>query len=131
MDKEQFPLQVKGFRFTAFYQRGCFDLANSRWKKDNNGPHHLVVCACGKGVYKNALDDAVHQLQQSYAVQPDGGHSHDESLTFPCNIIEALQDGSEPWIMGRLVVPELLNDLANTTERDARTSPPLPKKHSW
>jgi hypothetical protein len=128
MDKEQFPLQVKGFRFDAYYQRGSVDLENSRWTKDNSGPHHLVVCACGKGVYANDLDEAVHQLQKSYIFQPDETHSH-ESLTFPCNIIEAVQDGSEPWIMGRLVVPELLKDLT-AVEGSACTSPPPPKKRS-
>jgi hypothetical protein len=130
MVKEQFPLQVKGFRFDAYYQRGSVDLADSRWTKDSNGPHHLVVCACGKGAYANDLDDAVHQLQKSYTVQPDGTHSHEESLTFPCNIIEAVQDGSAPWIMGRLVVPELLKDLATTPERAACTPPSAPKKPS-
>ena len=110
MDFERFPLQVQGYRFEAFYQRGTMDVPNSRWKRDDNGPDHLVVCAWGRGAYRGNLDDAVCVLQHSYVIGSDCSHHHTEE-TFPCNVIEALKDGDGAWVMGAIVVPELLKDI--------------------
>jgi hypothetical protein len=49
-------------------------------------------------------------LQHSYVIGSDGSHHHTEE-TFPCNVIEALKDGDGAWVMGAIVVPELLKDI--------------------
>jgi hypothetical protein len=105
-DAREFPLLVSGCAFKAYYQRGNWREETSEWQPNDDGLLHLVACECGRCAYAVTLDDAVNALQRSYIFQGDA-HRHSQS-THPCNIIEAMQAGADGWVMGKIVMPDLL-----------------------
>ncbi len=89
MHTDAFPIFIGKFRFIAYYQQGFLNKSAAEWKRDAAGPHHLVVCSCGRGVYAYSLDEAVHGLRNSFRFAETQEHYHVEAMTFICRIIAA------------------------------------------
>jgi hypothetical protein len=102
VDNDEFVLQVKGYRFQCFYQRGHYQ--DDLWQKADDGLLHAAVCKCGCGVVADSIDDAIEKLKQSYGSVRENGHWHWQD-TPRFNVIMGT-DGK--WIMGTITQPDLL-----------------------
>ena len=109
MDQDWFPLQIGQHSFDCFYQQGL--LIGEYWMKSESGDQHLAVCKCGKGVFGTSMDDAVEKLKQSYTLMRPTEHFHLQG-TMECNVILGR---NESWIMGTVIVSDLLKNLPNET----------------
>jgi hypothetical protein len=130
-DEARFSSFVHDGHFVVLYQRGELNPFRSRWTRSDTGSEYLVVCPCGRGTHARYLDDAVAALRSSYILHDDGSHEHDESA-FPCHIIEATQDGEHGFILGKIVVPELVDyfDLQPDSSRRANVSKSVSDFHT-